>query len=505
MQQNKTKLSRVERARVKGIDVHLNHHPVSGDGLRHSPKSVAIGGKLYHKVCVQEGKRLSPFQQWAFCARAGKNTSQQGRQSIAESNVKQVLARLSLGPPQHLQMTDCMPCQSRNAIRMNPCAAHEAWGMWRNESLLQESDGSMVHAQERHRLGETEIVLAYCTKSIEWLGDAVRGLHEKGANVTHVHIVSKCGSTPNTTSLSGLAGLVINVTTRRNVGRNDETFARFLVERYETLPTSLFFLKCSTGQQIKELQSKLHISVGHWLANSLATSSVGFACNRFDAGVYHVAKKADRFMFSKYLSAHEQNPAADKALGNFKATWRPLRNFTRHFLSPNTLQHLDAVQHPVRRVCYGGSFATSGRNVLRIPRGDWSALSTALLRGDNIEEGHYVERLWAALLSPPVDASTGAAALSYANGRYWQHRMSLDMPGLIIRGCSGQHEDAADDTAQAHIYDANGKPWQASQAKAKPAAAKAVSAKAGARRAPGRAGKQVSLGRGQPPGGLRQL
>ena len=438
--------------------MHLNHHLASGDRLRHSPESVAIGRKLYHKVCVQEGKRLSPFQQWAFCARAGQKISQQGWQSIAESNVKQVLARLSLGPPQHLRMTDCMPCQSRHAIKMNPCAAHEARGMWQNESLLQESDWSMVHAQERqHRLGETEIVLAYCTKSIEWLGDAVRGLHEKGANVTHVHIVSKCGSTPNTTSLSGLAGLVINVTTRRNVGRNDETFTRFLVDRYETLPTSLFFLKCSTGRQIKELQSKLHISIGHWLANSLATSSVGFACHLFgsieSAGLYHVANKADSFLNHKFIVAHEQNPAAAKALGNFKATWRPLGNFTRHFLSPNTLQHLDAVQHPVRRVCYGGSFATSGRNVLRIPRGDWSALSTALLRGDNIEEGHYVERLWAALLSPPVDASTGATALSYANGRYWQHRMSTDMPGLIIRGCSRQHEDAADDTAQAHIYE----------------------------------------------------
>ena len=66
-----------------------------------------------------------------------------------------------------------------------------------------------------------------------------------------------------------------------------------------------------------------------------------------------------------------------------------------------------------------------------------------MLRGDNIEEGHYVERLWAALLSPPVDASTGAAALSHANGRFWQRRMSVDMPGLIVRGCSGQHEGAA--------------------------------------------------------------
>ena len=121
------------------------------------------------------------------------------------------------------------------------------------------------------------------------------------------------------------------------------------------------------------------------------------------------------------------------------APWRPLRNFTHHFLSAKTHQHLDAAQHPVRRVCYGGSFATFGRNVQRIPLGDWSALSTALQRGDNIEEGHFVERLWAALLSPPVDASTGAAALGYANGRYLLHRMAPYMPGLILAGCSRDH------------------------------------------------------------------
>ena len=107
--------------------------------------------------------------------------------------------------------------------------------------------------QERH-LGETEIVLAHCTKSIMWLGDAVRGLREKGANVTHVHVVSKCGYTPNTTSLGAFAGLVVNVTTRHNVGRIDETFVRFLVDRYETLPASLFFLKDTTSQRNKNLR-----------------------------------------------------------------------------------------------------------------------------------------------------------------------------------------------------------------------------------------------------------
>ena len=61
--------------------------------------------------------------------------------------------------------------------------------------------------QERH-LGETEIVLAHCAKPIKWLGDAVCGLREKGANVTHVHIVSKCGYTPNKTSLGVFVGTV---------------------------------------------------------------------------------------------------------------------------------------------------------------------------------------------------------------------------------------------------------------------------------------------------------
>ena len=339
------------------------------------------------------------------------------------------------------------------------CAADEVRERSQNERLPQVSDGSMGHAQHRHPLGETEIVLAHCNKSIEWLGDAVRGLREAGAKVTHVHIVSKCGTTPATTSLGGLAGVAINMTTRRNVGRNDETFARFLVDRYETLPMSLFFLKCSSSEQIRALQPDLNVSIGHWLANSLTMSSAGFACLVPQAGLYHMATEADAFSIESHLTLHEQNVASTNATDGFKAGWRSLSSFMRHLLSRGTLQHLDAVQHTVRRVCYGGSFAASGRNVQRIPRDDWSALSTALQRGDNIEEGHFAERLWAALLSPPVDAPTGSAALSHADGLYLRfitqsrlqnlsrkclrgsslalcddrNRMSYTMPGLITR------------------------------------------------------------------------
>ena len=53
-------------------------------------------------------------------------------------------------------------------------------------------------------------------------------------------------------------------------------------------------------------------------------------------------------------------------------------------------------------ICYCGSFLTTVRQIRRAPIEDWSLLLQTLSRGDNIEEGHYMERLWAALLSNPL-------------------------------------------------------------------------------------------------------
>ena len=53
-------------------------------------------------------------------------------------------------------------------------------------------------------------------------------------------------------------------------------------------------------------------------------------------------------------------------------------------------------------VCYGGSFITSLRTIRQSPVQNWTAIVHALSRGDNIEEGHYMERLWAQLLTPPM-------------------------------------------------------------------------------------------------------
>lgn len=50
--------------------------------------------------------------------------------------------------------------------------------------------------------------------------------------------------------------------------------------------------------------------------------------------------------------------------------------------------------------CFGGNFMTTMSNIRNSPVRNWTAIVESLGRGDNIEEGHYMERLWAHLLSP---------------------------------------------------------------------------------------------------------
>ena len=53
--------------------------------------------------------------------------------------------------------------------------------------------------------------------------------------------------------------------------------------------------------------------------------------------------------------------------------------------------------------CLGGSFAARRQEIrARMDRASWEAYASSLLRGDNIEEGHYAERLWGAFLAPPL-------------------------------------------------------------------------------------------------------
>jgi hypothetical protein len=68
-------------------------------------------------------------------------------------------------------------------------------------------------------------------------------------------------------------------------------------------------------------------------------------------------------------------------------------------MSPNTIEN----QNQVIPVCFGGTFmVTIDRITHNDYVNDWTPFVQSLSRGDNIEEGHYMERLWGALLSKPL-------------------------------------------------------------------------------------------------------
>ena len=57
----------------------------------------------------------------------------------------------------------------------------------------------------------------------------------------------------------------------------------------------------------------------------------------------------------------------------------------------------------VVQVCYGGVFAASVSSIRKTKASVWQTSETILSRGDNIQEGHYMERTWGMLLAAPLE------------------------------------------------------------------------------------------------------
>ena len=68
-------------------------------------------------------------------------------------------------------------------------------------------------------------------------------------------------------------------------------------------------------------------------------------------------------------------------------------------------------------VCYGGAFTVATASLHRagsLTAAFWGAVATRLARGNNIEEGHMMERLWAPLLAAPTSEDAARRVLCAA-------------------------------------------------------------------------------------------
>ena len=78
------------------------------------------------------------------------------------------------------------------------------------------------------------------------------------------------------------------------------------------------------------------------------------------------------------------------------------------------------------QVCYGGVFSGSFRNIYKstdvdevvagMDRSAWKNVEVSLSRGNNIQDGHYAERSWAAMIHTPLPRYQLEALVERADG-----------------------------------------------------------------------------------------
>ena len=277
-----------------------------------------------------------------------------------------------------------------------------------------------------------------------------------------------------------------------NVGRCDETYAAYIARSYARLSTRpralVVMIKGSRLPSVTNtddfiaLLQRTHrdgfaCDTPPFLATRAALLSGGelvhvdardyWAARSPPLGagsVWHVWPRLARFHMKDYNKQHDQSPGlrtngrgklvfrkanassggSNASSATFHAGFRGPPSLHRRRDAPLDLigflldkqilpeRQLDVLlEQPIWPVCYCGGFAFRAAAALQHPQDAWARLDDALSRDNNIEEGHFAERLWAPLLTDPRKFGLGADLLCNPHARVskvWVGRISQAYP-----------------------------------------------------------------------------
>jgi hypothetical protein len=161
-----------------------------------------------------------------------------------------------------------------------------------------------------------------------------------------------------------------------NVGRIDHTIAYHILSNWDNLPDNLVFLPGTSVMCLKKGQYLYSIKKN---LQNLKSKHRGFFAPRF----YKVNEDFN-FIREDYIASGRCNRNGNQFIRseypNFQ-TWKSAI--------------IDDL--PMKYVQYRGMFAVSKENILYVNKQIYDNLLTSLSVGDNIENGHYAERIWAHL------------------------------------------------------------------------------------------------------------
>lgn len=255
------------------------------------------------------------------------------------------------------------------------------------------------------------IVVSHCVSPLHWLPGFT-----KGFVINDLTIISKCNAT-----IEGAPGA--KVVRLPNVGRCDHSYAHWMnefsnrIENEDDGKHVVVFLK--DNQQIHQ--------PGEWrsFGDMLRISSKnGFACGMEPTNypalgnslsAYHEWNVLRRFRIKGYTSNNTQYHRMEGGKQPFGSPHNAMADWVWDLRLP--------IPQDLVQVCYAGTFAATASQIRRRAV-VWSSLVQSLSRGNSIEEGHYVERVWAGLLAKPL-APDQVAALRLHKNRVFRRPHSV--------------------------------------------------------------------------------
>ena len=303
-----------------------------------------------------------------------------------------------LNPNDNAEECKCVTCEADDA-----CG-----GLWRGSKYKNygqvDLDAIKIH-----------VVVSHCRSALGWLDDFLLGY-----DISSMHVLTKCGEAVEKIEAPEDAKIIELL----NVGGIEHSYAYYIANIFPDVMTDkdaiVVFLK-------DEIVSKKLNSLGDLNTFDellyIASSDNGFGCgilpNTIDFGqhqfllsAYHEVQTLNDYSIKK----NNQQKIAHDTLGD----WWAALNVT---LTEQLVQ-----------VCYGNIFATSASNIIKRDMNTWKAIEVVL--ANNIQQGQYAERTWAALLSKPLQPFQMKALFDKSDGVYFNkntmHGALMSRPKLYL-------------------------------------------------------------------------
>ena len=272
------------------------------------------------------------------------------------------------------------------------------------------------------------LILSHCDASIQSLEFVASYLHE--TKIVNVRIYNRC-DTKVSFSLREAAdvfhGSDVELREASNFGRYEYTLLTWISTHKfsDDDDDVVLFLN------LNDFRPDKNDLTLWWGANDMLkiVSQKGFVCLNTRMRISNRKKKMIKYtdVFSPYHSTSiwKKYKFPRKGPNNeFHSPYNTLGNWTNQRLG-FSFSNQEFVE-----VCYGGTFATTTKELNRIGVDSWNMIKSDLERGRDIEESHYLERLWGALLAKPLHHST-LDVISEKMGEVHCEERWLDFCGVI--------------------------------------------------------------------------